>query len=118
MFVAFTGYARIATLGEEMRDPARTIPLAIIATLVASAILYIVVGAVGITTVGPDVLAEATRAEVAPLVIAARSFNLPAAIWIVAIGAMTAMLGVVLNLILGLSRVLLAMGRRGRQCAI
>jgi APA family basic amino acid/polyamine antiporter len=113
MFVAFTGYARIATLGEEVRDPTRTIPLAIIATLVASAILYIAVGAVGIATIGPDALAEATRAEVAPLVVAARSFDLPAAALIVAIGAMTAMLGVALNLILGLSRVALAMGRRG-----
>jgi APA family basic amino acid/polyamine antiporter len=113
MFVAFTGYARIATLGEEMQDPARTIPRAIIATLVASAVLYIAVGAVGIATIGPDALAEAARAEVAPLVVAARTFGIPGASSIVAVGAMTAMLGVLLNLILGLSRVLLAMGRRG-----
>jgi APA family basic amino acid/polyamine antiporter len=118
MFVAFTGYARIATLGEEMREPARTIPLAIVATLIVSAILYIAVGAVGIATIGPDALAEATQAEVAPLVVAARTFDLPAAAWIIAIGAMTAMLGVVLNLILGLSRVLLAMGRRGDMPAV
>jgi basic amino acid/polyamine antiporter, APA family len=44
MFVAFTGYARIATLGEEMREPERTIPRAIIATLVVSGLLYIAVG--------------------------------------------------------------------------
>jgi APA family basic amino acid/polyamine antiporter len=113
MFVAFTGYVRIATLGEEMQDPARTIPRAIIATLVASAVLYIAVGAVGIATIGPDALAEAARAEVAPLVVAARTFGIPGASSIVAVGAMTAMLGVLLNLILGLSRVLLAMGRRG-----
>jgi len=113
MFVAFTGYARIATLGEEMRDPARTIPHAIIATLIASAVLYIAVGAVGIATIGPGALAEAARTEVAPLVVAARTFGIPGAGSIVAIGAMTAMLGVLLNLILGLSRVLLAMGRRG-----
>lgn len=30
MFVAYTGYGRIATLGEEVRDPVRTIPRAII----------------------------------------------------------------------------------------
>ena len=87
--------------------------IAIIATLIASAVLYIAVGAVGIATVGHDALAQATQAEVAPLVVAARTFDLPAAAWIVAVGAMTAMLGVALNLILGLSRVLLAMGRRG-----
>jgi APA family basic amino acid/polyamine antiporter len=112
MFVAFTGYARIATLGEEMQDPTRTIPRAIIATLIASAILYIAVGAVGISAIGPDGLAAAARAEVAPLVVAARAFDLSGASLIVAIGAMTAMLGVLLNIILGLSRVLLAMGRR------
>jgi APA family basic amino acid/polyamine antiporter len=114
MFMAFTGYARIATLGEEMRNPTHTIPRAIIYTLLASALLYIAVGAVGIATIGPDALAEAARAEVAPLVVTAQTFGLPGAYWIVGIGAMTAMLGVLLNLILvGLSRVVLAMGRRG-----
>jgi APA family basic amino acid/polyamine antiporter len=113
MFVAFTGYARIATLGEEIQNPARSIPRAIIATLIASAVLYIAVGAVGIATIGPDALAEAARAEIAPLVVAALTFGIPGAALIVAIGAITAMLGVLLNLILGLSRVLLAMGRRG-----
>jgi APA family basic amino acid/polyamine antiporter len=113
MFVAFTGYARIATLGEEMREPERTIPPAIIATLVVSGLLYIAVGAVGIATIGPEALAEAARSDVAPLVAAARTFDLPYAVWIVGVGAITAMLGVALNLILGLSRVVLAMGRRG-----
>jgi APA family basic amino acid/polyamine antiporter len=103
---------RIATLGEEMRDPTRTIPRAIIYTLVVSAILYIAVGAVGIAAAGPDALAQAARTEVAPLVAAARSFELPAAHLIVSIGAVAATLGVALNLILGLSRVVLAMGRR------
>jgi APA family basic amino acid/polyamine antiporter len=118
MFVAFTGYARIATLGEEMRDPTRTIPQAIIYTLVVSALLYIAVGAVGIAAVGPDALAEATRSDVAPLVAAAKAFDLPAAHFIVSVGAVTAMLEVALNLILGLSRVVLAMGRRGDLPAI
>jgi APA family basic amino acid/polyamine antiporter len=113
MFVAFTGYARIATLGEEMHDPTHTIPRAIIATLIASAVLYVAVGAVGIATIGPEALATAAHAEIAPLVAAARTFELPGATLIIAIGAMTAMLGVLLNLILGLSRVLLAMSRRG-----
>lgn len=113
MFVAFTGYARIATLGEEMRDPARNIPRAIIATLLIAAVLYIGVGIAGIGTVGADGLAEAARTEIAPLVVAAKTLDVPALYWVVGIGAVTAMLGVALNLILGLSRVLLAMGRRG-----
>jgi len=54
----------------------------------------------------------AQGAQAAPLSVAARIFNIPFAPQILAIGAVTAMLGVLLNLILGLSRVLLAMGRR------
>ena len=113
MFVAFTGYARIATLAEEMRKPERTIPRAIITTLVVSGLLYIAVGAVGIATIGPEALAEAAHSDVAPLIAAARIFELPYAVWIAGVGGITAMLGVALNLILGLSRVVLAMGRRG-----
>lgn len=70
------------------------------------------VGAVGISTIGPKGLAGAAQSEVAPLVVAARTFNIPGATWVISIGAMTAMLGVLLNLLLGLSRMLLAMGRR------
>jgi APA family basic amino acid/polyamine antiporter len=112
MFVAFTGYARIATLGEEVKEPRITIPRAIVVTLIVSAALYISVGAVGIATLGPTGLAEAAHSAAAPLEAAARAFGLPGAAWIVSIGAMAAMLGVSLNLLLGLSRILLAMGRR------
>ena len=113
MFVAYTGYGRIATLGEEVREPRRTIPRAIVATLVVSLALYLSVAAVAIGTVGSTALGEATQGRAAPLVIVSESFAMPNVHWLVAIGAMTAMLGVLLNLILGLSRVLLAMGRRG-----
>jgi APA family basic amino acid/polyamine antiporter len=113
MFVAYTGYGRIATLGEEVREPRRTIPRAIVLTLVVSAALYIVVGVVAVGSVGADALAEATEGEAAPLEVVARGFTMPSVHLAVAVGAMAAMLGVLLNLILGLSRVLLAMGRRG-----
>jgi len=113
MFVAYTGYGRIATLGEEVRDPRRTIPRAIITTLIVSALLYVAVATVGIAAVGPDVMQTATEEQAAPLEVVAREFSVPAVHRVVAAGAMTAMLGVLLNLILGLSRVLLAMGRRG-----
>jgi basic amino acid/polyamine antiporter, APA family len=112
MFVAFTGYARIATLGEEVRKPRETIPRAIMITLTSTAILYMAVAAVGISTIGTQELAEAAKSDVAPLEVAARSFGIPAAPLVITIGAMTAMLGVLLNLLLGLSRMLLAMGRR------
>ncbi len=112
MFVAFTGYARIATMGEEVREPQRTIPRAIIATVAVSAILYVAVSATGIAAVGPEFLAAAVRTAAAPLEAAAETFGLPGIAWLVSIGAMTAMLGVLLNLLLGLSRVVLAMARR------
>src|SRR5690606_23661365 len=52
MFVAYTGYGRIATLGEEVRDPQRTIPRAIIVTLLITMVLYVAVAAVAVGTVG------------------------------------------------------------------
>jgi len=111
MFVAFTGYGRIATLGEEVKNPRRTIPKAIIVTLVVSIVLYIGVSIVAVGSVGAEKLALATTGQAAPLEFAAREFPFYAS-RIVAFGAITAMLGVLLNLVLGLSRVLLAMGRR------
>lgn len=112
MFVAYTGYGRIATLGEEVREPQRTIPRAIIITLTITMVLYIGVVVVGIGSVGAQTLGAVTGEEVAPLEVAARTFNVPGSALILAIGAVTATLGVLLNLILGLSRVLFAMGRR------
>jgi APA family basic amino acid/polyamine antiporter len=113
MFVAYTGYGRIATLGEEVRRPRRTIPRAIIATLIVSGLLYLAVGVVAVGTVGASVLSAATEGSAAPLEVVARRFDVPGVHYLVGLGAVTAMLGVLLNLILGLSRVVLAMGRRG-----
>jgi APA family basic amino acid/polyamine antiporter len=113
MFVAYTGYGRIATLGEEIRNPRRNIPRAIGATLVVSMLLYAAVGIVVVMALGKGIDELGDAQQAAPLEVAARRFALPAIAPIVAVGAMTAMLGVLLNLILGLSRVALAMGRRG-----
>lgn len=113
MFVAFTGYGRVATLGEEVREPARTIPRAIVATLLVSALLYLAVTFVAVGAAGADAFAAAARGTAAPLEVLARELAGPGVAWVVAAGAITAMLGVLLNLVLGLSRVLLAMSRRG-----
>lgn len=112
MFVAYTGYGRIATMGEEVREPRRTIPKAIITTMLLTMLLYGTIAVVGVGAVGTEVLSQATQAA-APLEVAVRQFGIPGGSQVLAIGAITAMLGVLLNLILGLSRVLLAMGRRG-----
>lgn len=113
MFVAYTGYGRIATLGEEVKEPRRTIPKAIIVTLIVTAILYILVAVVAIGSFGADRFANAPGAQATPLELAARAMDRPWLAGLVAVGAVTAMLGVLLNLIIGLSRVMLAMGRQG-----
>ena len=113
MFVAYTGYGRIATLGEEVHEPEHTIPRAIIIVMAITLVLYTAVAFVGVSTVGADALAEAARTTAAPLAAAIDRFGPPWAAPVLVLGAVTAMLGVLLNLILGLSRVLLAMGRRG-----
>jgi len=117
-FVAYTGYGRIATLGEEVRAPTRTIPAAVVTTVLISALLYAGVAAVGVMSVGPSAFDRATTGQTAPLAVIARSFSGAGAgpdllVTLITAGAVTAMLGVLLNLLLGLSRVLLAMARRG-----
>ncbi|UCD23741.1 MAG: amino acid permease [Gemmatimonadota bacterium] len=113
MFVAYTGYGRVATLGEEIKDPAHNIPRAIVLTLLISLVIYVSVGLVGVGSVGASAFAAATEEVAAPLEVVARQFGVPALPQFIAIGAVTAMLGVLLNLVLGLSRVVLAMARRG-----
>jgi APA family basic amino acid/polyamine antiporter len=113
LFVAYTGYGRIATLGEEVREPERSIPRAIGITLLASMLLYAAVAFVAVAAAGPEALARATESAAAPLAVVARGFGPTALAGLVALGAVTAMLGVLLNLVLGLSRMWLALARRG-----
>lgn len=113
MFVSYTGYGRIATMGEEVHNPEKTIPKAMFITLIITMVLYMAVGAVGIGVSGVGTMATVALSGSAPLEVVARSFDIAGSSLILTIGAITAMLGVLLNLILGLSRVLLAMGRRG-----
>jgi basic amino acid/polyamine antiporter, APA family len=109
MFFAYTGFARLATLGEEVREPAKNIPRAIALTLGLSFIVYLAAGFVAVGAVGADALATSR----APLEMAAESFREPWIARLLAVGAATAMLGVLLSQILGISRMMLAMARRG-----
>lgn len=112
MFVAYTGYGRIATLGEEVRAPETTIPRAVVITLVVTMLLYVAVGVVAVGNVGAETFAVMTVDSSAPLELIAAGYGIPGGATILALGAITAMLSVLLNLVLGLSRVVLAMGRR------
>ncbi len=122
LFVAFTGYGRIATLGEEVRSPAVTIPRAIWITLVTVTLLYLGVAFVALGTLGAEEFARATVETAAPLQEVARALGVRSLPALMGIAAVTAMLGVLLNLLLGLSRVALAMARRsdlpGRFAAV
>lgn len=113
MFVAYTGYGRIATLGEEVKSPRRTIPIAVIVTLAISMLLYFLVAITSLRNVDAETLSKYASQDAAPLEMVARQFDVPGSMALMTVGAVTAMLGVLLNLLLGLSRVLLAMGRRG-----
>jgi APA family basic amino acid/polyamine antiporter len=107
LFFAFAGYARIATMGEEVRDPRRTIPRAIPRALGITVAVYLVVGVAALMAAGPDQLATAT----APLTTAVREAGVGALTPVVRIGAALAALGALLALIAGIGRTSLAMAR-------
>jgi APA family basic amino acid/polyamine antiporter len=107
LFFAFAGYARVATLGEEVRDPARTIPRAIPIALGITLVLYLVVGIAVLEGAGSDLLALSSR----PLATAVRAADAAWALPIVRIGAAVASLGSLLALIAGVGRTTLAMAR-------
>ncbi|MGW1322012.1 APC family permease [Streptomyces antibioticus] len=107
LFFAFAGYARIATLGEEVRDPARTIPRAIPLALGITLVVYACVAVAVLSVLGAGALG---RAE-APLADAVRAAGAPGLVPVVRVGAAVAALGSLLALILGVSRTCLAMAR-------
>ncbi|AMV35386.1 putative amino acid permease YhdG [Pirellula sp. SH-Sr6A] len=112
MFVAYTGYGRIATLGEEIRNPRKNISIAIIFTLGVSMVLYLSVAWVSVNVVGAIAFEGGAVESGAPLEMVAKRFLIPQVSYLVGVGAVMSMLGVLINLVLGLSRVVLAMGRR------
>jgi basic amino acid/polyamine antiporter, APA family len=107
LFFAFAGYARIATLGEEVRDPETTIPKAIHRALLVVLAVYAVVGITALATVDSTLLASSD----APLRLVADAGSNGVG-GLVRIGAGIAALSVLLNLIPGVSRTALAMARR------
>ncbi|ADB31009.1 amino acid permease-associated region [Kribbella flavida DSM 17836] len=107
LFFAFAGYARIATLGEEVRDPARTIPRAVLLALAITLVTYVAVAVAALVVLGPARLAVAPD----PLAELVRAAGVPILSPVVRAGATLAALGSLLALILGVSRTTLAMAR-------
>jgi APA family basic amino acid/polyamine antiporter len=107
MFFAFAGYARIATLGEEVKDPARTIPRAILAALAGAFAIYLAMAVLLLNHLPGGQLAAST----APLLDAVANSRLGAGAPLVQAGAAAACLGALLALITGIGRTALAMAR-------
>ena len=109
LFFAFAGYARIATMGEEIRDPARTIPQAMPWTLGLTLLVYGAVAISALLGLGADGLANAD----APLAAAVSAGRWRALVPVVRVGAAIASLSVLLSLLVGLSRTVFAMSGNG-----
>ncbi|WP_308193779.1 amino acid permease [Microbacterium sp. SS28] len=109
LFFAFAGYARIATMGEEVRDPARTIPRAIVLAFAGALVVYAAVAVMLLSVLGPAGIAAS--AEPVAAAVAASGW-----VWaepVVRIGAACASLGALLALIAGIGRTTFAMAREG-----
>jgi APA family basic amino acid/polyamine antiporter len=109
LFFAFAGYARIATLGEEVRDPEHTIPRAIPLALGIAVAIYAAVGVACLLAAGPEALATSTAPVATAVKAAGEAWALP----VVRVGAAVASLGALLALIAGVGRTSLAMARNG-----
>lgn len=107
LFFAFAGYARIATLGEEIRDPARTIPRAIVLALGVTVAVYAVVAVTLLAVLGADGVAGSTTPVASAVAAGGWGWAEP----VVRVGAAVASLGALLALIAGIGRTSLAMAR-------
>jgi APA family basic amino acid/polyamine antiporter len=108
LFFAFAGYARIATLGEEVHEPERTIPRAIAVSLAIVLVTYMTIGVTLLATVPLGAIAQTTD----PLRLLVSSSSVGELTSVVRVGAVIAALGALLNLLPGVSRTALAMARR------
>lgn len=109
LFFAFAGYARIATLGEEVRAPERTIPRAIVLALALVLVLYAIVAVAALGVLGVSGAAAASAPLEATVVASGWSWASP----LVRAGAAVASLGAMLALLAGIGRTGLAMAREG-----
>ncbi len=107
IFFAYTGFARITTMAEEVKDPSRTISRSIILALVISTVIYLFVSLTAVGLVGYSDLSSTGS----PLVEAIKITGSQAAVSLIAMGAIVATTSVLLTTILGVSRVTFAMAK-------
>lgn len=104
IFLAFAGYARVTVLGEEVREPARTIPRAVALSLSLILLVYAVVATTVLAADQAGIRVGAASLES----LVPRSMH-----WLVAIGAVLAAGASLLSLLAGIGRTTFAMARRG-----
>jgi APA family basic amino acid/polyamine antiporter len=109
IFFAYSGFARAAVVAEEVKDARRNVPKAILLSLLISTIIYVLVGLVAMGLVGAPRLASSSS----PLTEAISASGSAAAIYTVSVGGLIATASVLLTSILGVSRMMYAMARRG-----
>ena len=109
MFFAFTGYARITTLGEEVINPKKTIPQAVVITLAITSLLYLAVAVVSVGVLGGSELGLSP----APLIFAAERIGAGWLVTLLSLASLTALFGVLLSQIAGISRMTFAMAKGG-----
>ncbi len=110
IFFAYLGFGRISTLGEEVKNPEKTLPLSILIALVVSVILYILTAFTATGLTDYRILAQSNS----PIADAASATGSLALVAAVTFGALIATASVLLTNLIGLSRVAFAMARDGQ----
>jgi APA family basic amino acid/polyamine antiporter len=110
IFFAYLGFGRIAALGEEVKNPERNLPLAILIALVVSVVIYVLTGLVATGLQNYQILAQSGS----PIAEAAKATGNYAVVVAVSFGALVATTSVLLTNLLGLSRVAYAMARNNQ----
>jgi APA family basic amino acid/polyamine antiporter len=110
IFFAYLGFGRIATLGEEVKDPEKTLPLSVLLSLIVSVTIYVLTGFTAIGLQDYRILGQSSS----PIADAATATGNSAIIAAVSFGALVATVSVLLTNLVGLSRVSFAMARNGQ----
>jgi APA family basic amino acid/polyamine antiporter len=108
IFFAYTGFARVTIMAEEVKEPEKTIPRSIYLALGISTVLYLVVSIVAVGLAGAPALAQSGS----PLADAIGSTRSSGAVLVISLGAMIATASVLLTTIMGISRIIFAMARK------
>jgi APA family basic amino acid/polyamine antiporter len=110
VFFSFIGFDAASTAGEEARDPQRDLPRAIVISLAVVTLAYVAVAVAAVGAVGVDVL-NGSEASLATVLERVTGAGWPATV--LSAGAVLAIASVVLTVLYGQTRVLVAMSRDG-----